>query len=85
MTIFGYLFHSQKQTIAEAFDLPFFECSCKQNINIQEAFLALARLIRDQRERRATRQDDFDRIQWDRGDVNHNQGGGPGPSRCSSC
>ncbi|UYV69018.1 hypothetical protein LAZ67_6002036 [Cordylochernes scorpioides] len=46
--------YDKGKKIAEAFDLPFFECSCKQNINIQEAFLALARLIRDQRERRVS-------------------------------
>ena len=32
--------------------MPFFEVSCKCNINIEEAFLALARKIREQRERR---------------------------------
>ncbi|KAF4516944.1 hypothetical protein B566_EDAN005545 [Ephemera danica] len=39
--------------IAENFEMPFFEVSCKQNINIEEAFLALARNIREQREKRA--------------------------------
>lgn len=38
--------------IAENFDMPFFEVSCKQNINIEEAFLTLARKIREQREQR---------------------------------
>ncbi|XP_049770437.1 ras-related protein Rab-8A-like [Schistocerca cancellata] len=42
------------QKIAENFDMPFFEVSCKQNINIEEAFLTLARRIREQRERRAS-------------------------------
>jgi GTPase SAR1 family protein len=32
--------------------MPFFEVSCKQNINIEEAFLTLARDIREQREKR---------------------------------
>lgn len=32
--------------------MPFFEVSCKQNINIEEAFLTLARKIREQREHR---------------------------------
>lgn len=35
--------------IAESFDMPFYEVSCKQDINIEEAFITLARLIRDQR------------------------------------
>ncbi|XP_076290550.1 ras-related protein Rab-8A-like isoform X2 [Lasioglossum baleicum] len=36
------------QIIADNFDMPFFEVSCKENINIEEAFLALARRIREQ-------------------------------------
>jgi Rab family, other len=40
--------------IAENFDMPFFEVSCKQNINIEECFLTLARSIREQREHRVT-------------------------------
>ncbi|KOX78320.1 Ras-related protein Rab-8A [Melipona quadrifasciata] len=42
------------QKIAENFDMPFFEVSCKENINIEEAFLTLARRIREQRGRRAS-------------------------------
>lgn len=38
--------------IAENFDMPFFEVSCKHNINIEECFLTLARSIREQREHR---------------------------------
>ncbi|CAB3365318.1 Hypothetical predicted protein [Cloeon dipterum] len=34
--------------IAETFEMPFFEVSCKQNINIERAFLTLARNIREQ-------------------------------------
>ncbi|XP_053975359.1 ras-related protein Rab-13 [Hylaeus anthracinus] len=37
------------QKIAEHFDMPFFEVSCKENINIEKAFLTLARRIREQR------------------------------------
>lgn len=52
------LFHNEiKQIyfqIAENFDMPFFEVSCKNNINIEDAFLSLARKIREQRERRVT-------------------------------
>lgn len=36
--------------IADDFDMPFFEVSCKSNINIEEAFLTLARKIREYRE-----------------------------------
>jgi len=42
------------QKIAENFDMPFFEVSCKENINIEEAFLTLARRIREQRGRRVS-------------------------------
>ncbi|XP_022202556.1 ras-related protein Rab-13 [Nilaparvata lugens] len=35
------------QKMAEYYDMPFFEVSCKRDINIGEAFLTLARLIRD--------------------------------------
>ncbi|KAL7643448.1 UNVERIFIED_CONTAM: hypothetical protein RMT77_005430 [Armadillidium vulgare] len=38
--------------LAESFDMPFFEVSCRNDINVQETFLALARGIRDLRERR---------------------------------
>jgi len=34
--------------------MPFFEVSCKENINIEEAFLKLARRIREQRHRRVS-------------------------------
>lgn len=34
--------------------MPFFEVSCKQNINIEDAFLTLARKIREQREHRVS-------------------------------
>ena len=40
------------EKIAENFDMPFFEVSCKDNINIEDAFLTLARRIREQRDRR---------------------------------
>lgn len=36
--------------IADDFDMPFFEVSCKNDINIEEAFLTLARKIREYRE-----------------------------------
>ncbi|XP_019871186.1 ras-related protein Rab-8A-like [Aethina tumida] len=40
------------QKIAEHFDLPFFEVSCKDNINIETSFMNLARKIRDKREQK---------------------------------
>ncbi|XP_039948443.1 ras-related protein Rab-8A [Bactrocera neohumeralis] len=51
------------EKIAENFDMPFFEVSCKCNINIEEAFLALARKIREQRERRGDNFDNDDKSQ----------------------
>ncbi|GLG93934.1 Ras-related protein Rab-3 [Gryllus bimaculatus] len=42
------------EKMAESFDMPFFEVSCKQDVNIEEAFLTLARRIREQRRRRAS-------------------------------
>ncbi|XP_055324895.1 ras-related protein Rab-8A [Sitodiplosis mosellana] len=47
--------------IAENFDMPFFEVSCKQNINIEEAFLTLARKIREQREQKGNSFDEDDK------------------------
>ncbi|BES95372.1 unnamed protein product [Nesidiocoris tenuis] len=48
------------QKIAENYDIPFYEVSCKQDINIETIFLTLARLIRDQR---ANQVDAFDNVQ----------------------
>ncbi|CAM1301691.1 Uncharacterised protein g3044 [Pycnogonum litorale] len=76
------------QKLAESFEMPFFECSCKNNINIQDAFVTLARLIRTQRERRASRLEEMEKMKSDsRADLNHNtENKGvdvDGPSRCS--
>lgn len=38
--------------MAENFELPFFEVSCKDNINIENVFLTLARRVRDKREQK---------------------------------
>lgn len=51
--------------IAENFDMPFFEVSCKHNINIEESFLSLARSIREQREHRGDNCDDGNRQKSD--------------------
>ncbi|KAJ8950682.1 hypothetical protein NQ318_012762 [Aromia moschata] len=40
------------EKIAEHFDLSFFEVSCKNNINIEAAFMNLARKIREKREQK---------------------------------
>jgi hypothetical protein len=48
---FSLVLHLQ---IAENFDMPFFEVSCKMNVNIENAFLTLARKIREQREHRVS-------------------------------
>ncbi|KAG8332510.1 hypothetical protein J6590_020015 [Homalodisca vitripennis] len=45
------------QKIAESFDMPFYEVSCKQDVNIEQAFLTLARLIRDQRSKQGALMD----------------------------
>merc|ERR1711874_868297 len=42
------------QKLAESFDIPFFEVSCRGDVNVQDTFLTLARLIRDLRQRRAS-------------------------------
>nr|CAD7569253.1 unnamed protein product [Timema californicum] len=57
------------EKIAESFDMPFFEVSCKQNINIEEAFLTLARRIREQRNRRASLFDSAERAGADQVDL----------------
>lgn len=36
--------------MAENFELPFFEVSCKDDVNIENAFITLARKIRETRE-----------------------------------
>ncbi|XP_077296202.1 RAS oncogene family member RabX4 [Arctopsyche grandis] len=48
------------QKIADDFDMPFFEVSCKENINIEESFITLARKIREQRENRGNAFDSSD-------------------------
>ncbi|XP_076037377.1 ras-related protein Rab-8A-like [Oratosquilla oratoria] len=44
----------RSQKLAESFDMPFFEVSCRGDINVQETFLTVARAIRDLRQRRAS-------------------------------
>lgn len=55
--------------------MPFFEVSCKQNINIEEAFLTLARKIREQREQKGNNCDEDEKPKGKRSPVN----GGLGP------
>ncbi|KAG8201190.1 hypothetical protein JTE90_028845 [Oedothorax gibbosus] len=61
------------QKVAENLDIPFFECSCKNNENIHESFLELARKIREQREIRATKFDEMERLQWEKADLNQSK------------
>ncbi|KFM79160.1 ras-related protein Rab-8A-like [Stegodyphus dumicola] len=56
----------QGRKIAESCDVPFFECSCKEDVNIDEIFMTVARMIREQRERRASKFDEIERLQWDK-------------------
>lgn len=56
----------QGRKIAESMDVPFFECSCKEDVNIDEIFMTVARMIREQRERRASKFDEIERLQWDK-------------------
>ncbi|XP_054713992.1 ras-related protein Rab-8A-like [Uloborus diversus] len=56
----------QGRKVAESCDVPFFECSCKEDVNIDEIFMTVARMIREQRERRASKFDEFERLQWDK-------------------
>ncbi|KDR21162.1 ras-related protein Rab-8B [Zootermopsis nevadensis] len=48
------VYKERGEKLADNFDMAFFEVSCKENINIEEAFLTLARKIREQRNRRAS-------------------------------
>ncbi|GFS82544.1 GTP-binding protein ypt2 [Nephila pilipes] len=70
------------QKMAETFDIPFFECSCKNNENIHEAFIELARKIREQREIRASKFDEMERLQWEKADLNQNKQLTTGAYRC---
>jgi Rab family protein len=36
---------SDGRKIANSYNVPFYECSCKSNVNIQEIFLEIANLI----------------------------------------
>ncbi|XP_022245108.1 ras-related protein Rab-8A-like isoform X2 [Limulus polyphemus] len=71
------------EKLADSFNIPFFECSCKQNINVQETFLALARLVRQERERRASKLDELERQQWEKGQLNTLEQNTTGNYRCS--
>lgn len=68
--------------MAESFEIPLFEVSCKNNINIQEAFLTLARKIRERRERRASKFDEMERLRMERADLSQpTTSDAPGPCR----
>ncbi len=36
---------SEGQKIANSYNVPFYECSCKSNLNVQQIFLEIANLI----------------------------------------
>lgn len=42
--------HEQAEQLAKRFDVPFYECSCKNNFNIQNVFYDLCHRIHDQLE-----------------------------------
>lgn len=75
--------YEQGKKIADSFEIPFYECSCKQNININEAFIALARKIREQRERRASRFDELERQEWEKTVLHQTQQVAAGSYRCN--
>lgn len=50
--------------MAEQLDIAHFECSCKQNINIQEVFITLARLIQKQKEEKEKMGEADDTKEW---------------------
>ncbi|XP_003743772.1 GTP-binding protein ypt2 [Galendromus occidentalis] len=55
---------SQLAKMAEQLDIAHFECSCKQNINIQEVFITLARLIQKQKEEKEKLGEADDTKEW---------------------
>ncbi|KAF2905522.1 hypothetical protein ILUMI_00655 [Ignelater luminosus] len=68
--------------IAETFDLPFIEVSCKDNVNVEESFLMLARRIREETEKKGdayqeSGKDDIQNIM--------NQQSDGGKQACSTC
>lgn len=73
----------QGRKVAECCDVPFFECSCKEDTNINEIFLTLARKIREQRERRASKFDEMERLQWDKANLNNNLQGNSAAYKCN--
>lgn len=42
--------HEQAKQLAKRLDVPFYECSCKNNLNIQNLFFDLCHRIHDQLE-----------------------------------
>ncbi|XP_076322707.1 ras-related protein Rab-8A-like isoform X2 [Tachypleus tridentatus] len=67
------------EKMADNFEIPFFECSCKQNINIDSAFLTLARAIREQRENKASRFEETEKLKLERAEETKSETTG----RCS--
>lgn len=72
------------QKLAESFDMPFFEVSCRGDVMVQDTFLTLARLIRDLRQRRASLFEERER-QHEGVKLEADQKGENGASACASC
>lgn len=67
--------------MAENFNLPFFEVSCKDNINVEKAFFTLARRIRETREGKDPFQENYSE---EKVNTMHNKLD-IDPKSCSSC
>lgn len=72
------------QKLAESFDMPFYEVSCRGDVNVQDTFLTLARLIRDLRQRRASLFEERER-QSDGVKLDAEQKAENSTSACGSC
>ncbi|KAG7177351.1 Ras-related protein RAB1BV-like [Homarus americanus] len=72
------------QKLAESFDMPLFEVSCRGDVMVQDTFLTLARLIRDLRQRRASLFEERER-QNENVKLEADQKGENGASACASC
>ncbi|ROT68780.1 Ras-related protein Rab-8B [Penaeus vannamei] len=73
-----------KCELAESFDMPFYEVSCRGDVNVQDTFLTLARLIRDLRQRRASLFEERER-QSDGVKLDAEQKAENSTSACGSC
>ncbi|KAK4880878.1 hypothetical protein RN001_004197 [Aquatica leii] len=70
------------EKIAENFNLPFLEVSCKENINIEEAFFILARRIREQAQLRG---DAYQNVEKENSNENLQLELSTGSQACATC